>query len=180
MIGASTQSAASGTATEFAYIEVMACPGGCTNGGGQIRLEDARDISSPAFSDIDSSLVSPQPQPQVQYRSQKPSPHEQRVWLARVDEAYYSADSESEFDSPSTYVPQSLSNPDFTHPEIHNKSIHSILSYWSSTTNIPLSKLVCTTFRKVESDVGKNHAKGNSGGLGDSSQLLAGKIGGGW
>src|SRR5262249_54796850 len=25
---------------EYAYVEVMACPGGCTNGGGQIKADD--------------------------------------------------------------------------------------------------------------------------------------------
>ena len=30
----------------YDFIEVMACPGGCTNGGGQIRAENASDAKT--------------------------------------------------------------------------------------------------------------------------------------
>ncbi|CAM1506966.1 Fc.00g066070.m01.CDS01 [Cosmosporella sp. VM-42] len=65
---------------EYSYVEVMACPGGCTNGGGQVKVDD----------------------PVVMERrklSGKPGPQEQKEWLAEVDEAYFSgAESELEFD----------------------------------------------------------------------------------
>ena len=154
--GAAT-TGASGAITEYAYVEVMACPGGCTNGGGQIRVEDAREAAHAA------SSSSPDEQPVPQ----KPTPQEQRAWLARVDEAYFSAESEDEdvaMDS-SEQQTQLQKQPD----------IQAVLSHWSSVTEIPLSKLVYTTFRKVESDVGKSKDV-------DTARVaeLAGKIGGGW
>lgn len=58
---------------EYAYVEVMACPGGCTNGGGQIKPDDpiitARSPDDP-----------------------KIGAQEQRSWLAQVDEAYFSGE----------------------------------------------------------------------------------------
>ncbi|KAK2755944.1 Cytosolic Fe-S cluster assembly factor nar1 [Arachnomyces sp. PD_36] len=150
-------------ATEYAYVEVMACPGGCTNGGGQIRVEDARDINNPSTS---SNLTE-----QQQEEPQKPTPQEQRAWLSRVDEAYYSADSESDTDNKMDTSPRDY--------EKERENIRSILSYWSRQTEVPLSKLVYTTFRKVESDVGKDK---NGNGAGDVERViqLAGKAGGGW
>ncbi|CRL24126.1 Iron hydrogenase [Penicillium camemberti] len=142
--------------SDYAYVEVMACPGGCTNGGGQIRVEDAREaVGSSQGLALDASM--------------KPSPHEQRAWLARVDEAYFSMESESE----SELEIQSQLSP------LADKEakIHERLRSWSEYMDIPLSKLVYTTYRKVESDVGKDQTPAN-----DTSRVveLAGKIGGGW
>jgi hypothetical protein len=55
--------------------------------------------------------------------------------------------------------------------------IHEGLGRWSQFMDIPLSKLVYTTYRKVESDVGKDQTPAN-----DTTRVveLAGKIGGGW
>ncbi|RPA78715.1 iron hydrogenase [Ascobolus immersus RN42] len=50
---------------DYAYVEVMACPGGCTNGGGQIKYDDE---VIPAERRVENS----------------------KEWLARVDEAYFS------------------------------------------------------------------------------------------
>ncbi|KAL4892151.1 cytosolic Fe-S cluster assembly factor nar1 [Aspergillus ambiguus] len=122
---------------EYAYVEVMACPGGCTNGGGQVQIDDARqaNMSSQTPPAADSNRAAP-----------KPSRHEQRAWLARVDEAYFSAgDSDDETESPSEYT--SL-------PE-KEAQIHQTLRYWSDLVSVPLSKLAYTTYREVESDVGK-------------------------
>jgi iron only hydrogenase large subunit-like protein len=144
-----------GSGSDYAYVEVMACPGGCTNGGGQIRVEDAREaLGSSQGEDLDASM--------------KPSPHEQRGWLARVDEAYFSMESESEPElEPETRL--SLASKE--------AKIHDGLRRWSHYMDIPLSKLVYTTYRKVESDVGKDQTPAN-----DTSRVveLAGKIGGGW
>ncbi|CAZ86269.1 unnamed protein product [Tuber melanosporum] len=56
---------------EYTYVEVMACPGGCTNGGGQVRYDD--EI-------IASGLVA----------------GTQKEWLGRVDETYYSSAEDEE------------------------------------------------------------------------------------
>ena len=53
--------------------------------------------------------------------------------------------------------------------------IREVLEYWVETTGIPLEKLVRTTYRKVESDVGKVGGAEN-----ERVVELAGKIGGGW
>ncbi|OAX84313.1 hypothetical protein ACJ72_01311 [Emergomyces africanus] len=159
--GGGRPSAANNTsATDYTYIEVMACPGGCTNGGGQIRIEDVQDINTPKQEAID---------PMQPQSTQKSTPQEQRAWLARVDEAYFSADSDS--DTPSS-IPSRNGESD-------HRPLEDILSYWARSTNIPLEKLVYTTFRKVESDVGKD--KGKTG-IGDTARVaeLAGKAGGGW
>ncbi|CAG7999773.1 unnamed protein product [Penicillium olsonii] len=153
---ASRAAASNGSSgSDYAYVEVMACPGGCTNGGGQIRVEDAR-----------ANLGSPQGDSTAE--STKPSPHEQRAWLARVDEAYFSmeSDSESELDLQSQQ----------TSLEAKEAMIHMGLERWSQFMDIPLSKLAYTTYRKVESDVGKDQTSAN-----DTTHVveLAGKIGGG-
>ncbi|KAL3464715.1 cytosolic Fe-S cluster assembly factor nar1 [Aspergillus heterothallicus] len=146
--------AASGSSMDYAYVEVMACPGGCTNGGGQVRIEDAREISMQE-SAVEASGAS------------KPSPNELRSWLSRVDEAYYSADSDSN-DGTTDY--QTLSIAD------NESRVHKALQHWSTMTQIPLLTLAYTTYREVESDVGKPIAPN------DTTRVveLAGKIGGGW
>ncbi|KAI1985579.1 Cytosolic Fe-S cluster assembly factor nar1 [Ophidiomyces ophidiicola] len=157
-LGSSTASAGGGI-SDYSYIEVMACPGGCTNGGGQIRVEDAREASH-------SSTLPPNSSQQL-----KPMPHEQRAWLARVDEAYYSADTDSSDDGDSMVIDQP------SMPPSKSDDILSMLRYWSQMIEIPIHNLVYTTYRKVESDVGKN-----KNGAGNTALVaeLAGKIGGGW
>ncbi|KAH8428128.1 iron-sulfur cluster assembly protein NAR1 [Aspergillus melleus] len=147
--------ASSASGSDYVYVEVMACPGGCTNGGGQIRIEDAREVNS----------TLPQEEPSI---STKPTPHEQRSWLARVDEAYYSADSDAETET-ETQPPLTISE--------NETRVHEALRYWSNLTEIPLAKLAYTTYREVESDVGKPQPAPN-----DTTRVveLAGKIGGGW
>ncbi|OJJ49395.1 hypothetical protein ASPZODRAFT_112283 [Penicilliopsis zonata CBS 506.65] len=147
-----------GSANDYAYVEVMACPGGCTNGGGQIRIEDAKQITADPSTDTVLDGASGE--------TNKASPHEQRAWLARIDEAYYSA--ESDTDNP----------PGKTLP-IQDKEaqVRQSLQYWANYLDIPLPKLVYTTYREVESDVGKPKDVGA-----DTARVveLAGKIGGGW
>lgn len=155
----SQNAAAGGSGQDYAYVEVMACPGGCTNGGGQIRVEDAREIASDeAISADDASQA-----------QNKPSPHEQRAWLARVDEAYYSADSDSDTDSDARVAPLSVAEKE--------AKVHEMLRYWTELMGVPLSKLVYTTYREVESDVGKDQDPSK-----DTNRVveLAGKAGGGW
>ncbi len=138
---------------DYAYIEVMACPGGCTNGGGQIKVDDIPIKPNTAMS--------------------------QKEWLAKVDEAYYSME-ESEDESGDTTMTTDNDNlrPDNYGDKINGISpsyIKGVLEYWSTFTGIDLEKLVKTSYRRVESDVGKV-----GGGENDRVVELAGKIGGGW
>ncbi|EED24251.1 iron-sulfur cluster assembly associated protein Nar1, putative [Talaromyces stipitatus ATCC 10500] len=144
---------------DYAFVEVMACPGGCTNGGGQIRLEDAREANSNMHNaSIDDSTI----------MTQKNTTYEQREWLSRVDEAYFSAESDSEDQAKSAATLTSLH-----HMEIRT---HNILQHWTNMTGARLEDLVYTTFRKVESDVGKDKNANDTTRVAE----LAGKIGGGW
>ena len=137
---------------EYAYVEVMACPGGCTNGGGQIKGEDVGAAGG-------------------------------KEWLGRVDEAYFSADSDS-ISSDEGDTDAQLSDHNSTQSteqygdEINGISpthIREILQHWSSSTGIELERLLYTMYRKVDSEVGKE-----KGGGVDRVVELASKIGGGW
>jgi iron only hydrogenase large subunit-like protein len=180
--GQATAGGRDALATEYAYVEVMACPGGCTNGGGQIRVEDVKQQqqtveSADSMDGIEAST------PII-----KAGPAEQKEWLAKVDEAYFSASSDTETDgedafedgadvSMSNADPQPLSNG---HSQSSKPlSIPTLLAHWSTITSVPLEKLVYTTYRAVESDVGKNRP---GGGIGDTERVveLAGRVGGGW
>lgn len=115
------------TTPEYAYAEVMACPGGCTNGGGQIKLEDA--------------VLSGRPNNEV-----NPAPLEQKQWLAQVDEAYFSGDESEVEDVDNAYDMIGGISPSY---------IKHVIEYWSRMTNVELEKLVYTSYREVVSDVGK-------------------------
>ncbi|KAK3336543.1 iron hydrogenase [Cercophora scortea] len=139
---------------EFAYVEVMACPGGCTNGGGQIKVDDPVLIERKGL-------------------SAKPGPQEQKDWLAGVDEAYFSADElDSRLDAkPGVHDDHSDEVVDGISPS----RIRDTLRHWSSITGIDVDRLAYTSYREVISDVGKRQ-------LTDTERVvqLAGKIGGGW
>lgn len=112
---------------EHGYVEVMACPGGCTNGGGQIKVDDAVVMERKNLSG-------------------KPGPQEQKEWLAEVDEAYFSGDEAPVEDGPATGdVVLGISH----------SYINDTLAYWSRMTSIDLHRLAFTTYREVISDVGK-------------------------
>ena len=132
---------------DYAYVEVMACPGGCTNGGGQIKVDDVPLKPETAMS--------------------------QKEWLARIDEAYFSMEDESEDDTAMT--DGNHSDPDDLINGISPSYVKGILEHWSTSAGIDLQKLVTTSYRKVESDVGKV-----GGGENERVVELAGKIGGGW
>ncbi|KAI0204750.1 LET1 protein [Astrocystis sublimbata] len=139
---------------DYDYVEVMACPGGCTNGGGQIKVDDP--------------LV-------VERRGAKiqPGPQEQKEWLAEVDEAYFSAeDSESEI---SEATQKGGVDRGDSIGDISPTYIRDILAHWGRVTSIDIDKLVSTSYREVISDVGKSKVS-------DTERVvqLAGKIGGGW
>ncbi|KIW18395.1 hypothetical protein PV08_02683 [Exophiala spinifera] len=158
--------------SDYAYVEVMACPGGCTNGGGQIRIDDVASIL-------------PQTRGEEVVNT---SPQSQKEWLRRVDEAYYSADSECESESDGDIHMTNgsvVENGHLTNGSqqaingINTGEVQDFLNQWSSLVGISLRKLAYTTFREVESDVGKNKASKT---LDDTARIaqIAGMSGGGW
>ncbi|KAF7546686.1 hypothetical protein G7046_g9230 [Stylonectria norvegica] len=118
-------------ALEYSYVEVMACPGGCTNGGGQIKVDDPIIMERKNLSG-------------------KLGPQEHKDWLAEVDEAYYSND-ESE-----VRVGEELSGDVIG--GISRSYINDTLAHWADVTGISLDRLALTSYREVISDVGKNTA----------------------
>lgn len=155
-----------GAGSEYGYVEVMACPGGCTNGGGQIKVDDLAALQGVGLGN----------------EHEKPGPADQKLWLAKVDEAYFSAESDDEA-MPDTddhiTIQVDAGDGGSGRPDIVNgistSYIKSILAHWSESTGIELDKLVYTSYRKVDSDVGKDK-------VGDTERVveLAGRIGGGW
>lgn len=193
-----TSSHGQGGFSEYAYVEVMACPGGCTNGGGQLKMEDANGAGNQGLSQNGNGNG-----------GQTAGLQAQREWLRRVDEAYYSAESgsdsasasESDSDDASSNsalndgedvsmpdapvfhaLPDSANDQndhDHDHDQVNNISpshIHAILSHWAAVTDVPLQKLAYTEFRTVESDVGKPKKKSDT----ERVAALAGLGGGGW
>jgi hypothetical protein len=135
---------------EYGYVEVMACPGGCTNGGGQIKVDDPIVIERQGL-------------------ASNPGPEEQKAWLAQVDEAYFSAEEESaEVSNGETGAKDALDG-------ISPSYIHDTLEHWAKVTGVPLDRLVYTSYREVISDVGKDKTTDT-----ERVVQLAGKIGGGW
>lgn len=174
-----------GATTDHAYVEVMACPGGCTNGGGQMRVEDVQAVLPETRGEAVVSLNA---------RSQK-------EWLSRVDEAYFSADSDEDADADTDITDSDEANSTHTNEDknsdttmsntdpnpdpdldldlingISTRTVTDFLTYWVELVQIPLEKLAYTSFRKVESDVGKNKN------LDDGQRIaaIAGLSGGGW
>ena len=109
----------------------------------------------------------------------------QREWLGIVDEAYWSADDDS--DNESNEVVRKDEDGDIemvvnTSAEIvdgiDHGYIRDILAYWASVTGVELEKLIHTTYRVVESDVGKD--RGGEGNEMERVSALAVAQGGGW
>ncbi|KAK5327695.1 Cytosolic Fe-S cluster assembly factor nar1 [Exophiala xenobiotica] len=194
--------ASANNGTDYAYVEVMACPGGCTNGGGQIKVDD---------------VVSILPQTRGEKVVNTTSPQSQKEWLRRVDEAYYSADSDEDGDCEmngdgegegDVLITNDTGNG-YGYENGHIESapvdlngassggkgarqdnstlingvdageVHDFLHHWSNVVGVPLEKLAYTTFRQVESDVGKDKP-GKV--LDDTARIaqIAGMSGGGW
>jgi len=114
---------------EYGYVEVMACPGGCTNGGGQVKVDD------PVV--IERNGLSP-----------NPGPEEQKEWLSQVDEAYFSADEAEN----GIVVEKAEDEIDGISPSY----IRDTLEHWASMTGVSLNRLAYTSYREVISDVGKD------------------------
>ncbi|KAG6007845.1 Cytosolic Fe-S cluster assembly factor nar1 [Claviceps maximensis] len=140
-------------ALEYSYVEVMACPGGCTNGGGQVKVDD----------------------PVVLERKKiqgKPGPQEQKEWLAEIDEAYFSCEDPGDISQNGNIDGLELRSSDVI-GGISHSYIHNTLAFWSEVTDISIDRLAFTTYREVISDVGK-------GTEAEKVVQLAGKAGGGW
>jgi iron only hydrogenase large subunit-like protein len=128
--GSARRPAGKSSTLEHAYVEVMACPGGCTNGGGQIKVDDQVIIDRKKF-------------------GEKPGPDEQKAWQAEVDEAYFSGDEPD---------PAHGAGDDHSAELIAGISplhIRDTLAHWADITGIQLDRLVYTSYREVVSDVGK-------------------------
>ena len=159
---------------QYQYVEVMACPGGCTNGGGQIKISDVAGLRG-----IDTNGL----------ETKRTGPAEQKEWLKRVDEAYYSgAESEDDVDSAGPIANGTndinidgdydtlTSGHDTDEDEDEGTMTTDMMQYWSSATGLPLDKLLYTTYRAVVSDVGKSQSTSDT----DRVAGLAHSIGGGW
>ncbi|KAL8931261.1 MAG: hypothetical protein Q9211_007102 [Gyalolechia sp. 1 TL-2023] len=158
------RASAANSMSDYAYVEVMACPGGCTNGGGQIKVDDV-GLGDRVRQGLGTEGIT------------------QKEWLGRVDEAYFSM-SDSSSDSSSAVADdgdvRTGEDDARDHGEvvdgIHVEPVREMLRYWSESTGIGLEKLCYTSFRAVESDVGK----ADKGGGQERVVELAGRIGGGW
>ena len=178
-VGSARKGGASGVGAglDFAYVEVMACPGGCTNGGGQIKVDDpavvARQSADPGMPPSAGA---------------KPGPIEQKAWLAAIDEAYFSGEEDA-----ACAMPKGANGHTNGHANhafdafdevdgISPSHVRDTLAHWAETTGIDLSKLVYTTYREVVSDVGKPSKKGNGASVDVTEHVvqLSSKIGGGW
>jgi iron only hydrogenase large subunit-like protein len=136
-----------GTApNDYSYVEVMACPGGCTNGGGQIKFDDL----GPLQSNVTEAKT-------------------HKEWLALVDEAYYSMD---ESDEALLRKEEMLEDQD-TVDGISKLEVKKLVHHWHSITNIPTESLLFTSFREVHSDVGKP-AKGDNERVAEIATKIAG------
>ncbi|KAF4332426.1 cytosolic Fe-S cluster assembly factor NAR1 [Fusarium beomiforme] len=127
--GSARKPAGKAASLEYGYVEVMACPGGCTNGGGQIKADDPVVIERKNFSG-------------------NPGPQEQKLWLSEVDEAYFSGD-EAGTENPSNRSAGDVGG-------ISHSYINDTLAHWAEVTGIGLDRLAFTTYREVISDVGKD------------------------
>ncbi|GAB7348576.1 hypothetical protein MBLNU459_g6963t1 [Dothideomycetes sp. NU459] len=157
--------------SEYVYVEVMACPGGCTNGGGQIKVGDVGALRGSGIENGGDQVVAPQ----------------QKEWLASVDEAYFSAtpsasedEDEDDYDHGRNGIEEhppgveEVTGQGEVVDGINHTYIHRILHHWAQLTDVHVDRLIYTSYRKVESDVGKTGT--------DVERVagLASSIGGGW
>jgi iron only hydrogenase large subunit-like protein len=138
---------------DYLYVEVMACPGGCANGGGQIRVEEADVVGTG-----------------VEGEAQKAGLVEQRAWLAKVEGAYWAGDG-----GPGAFLANAETEDEGDVVDgISRKGVLAVVDHWSGITGVDGRTLLCTSYRKVESDVGKK--------VSDVDRVvgLASSLGGGW
>ncbi|KAF1364872.1 iron hydrogenase [Lizonia empirigonia] len=131
--------AAASESKDYAYVEVMACPGGCTNGGGQVKASEVDAVRADHI----------QPAPADAAPAPKPGPQAQKEWLARVDEAYFSGSETDDPDEVDGGVAAGVVNG------IDTKRVRDVLAHWAHVTGVPERDLLFTSYRRVQSDVGK-------------------------
>lgn len=148
---------------EYAFVEVMACPGGCTNGGGQIKVGDVGGLRGSGIENGGDQVMLPQ----------------QKEWLVGVDEAYFSASDGNTSSEDTDREDEDLDMADAAEGDdvvdgISHTKINNVINHWAEITGVDRDKLVYTSYRKVESDVGKSTT--------DVERVagLASTIGGGW
>ncbi|KAG8625792.1 hypothetical protein KVT40_006193 [Elsinoe batatas] len=149
----------------YDYVEVMACPGGCTNGGGQVKVEDVKELRGEMKGMGEGELET--------------EVGGQREWLGVVDEAYFSggtSNGEGEGDGDGDVVMEGTEErgDDLVVDGVSRGKVKRFVDRWVEFTGIDRERLLCTTYRKVESDVGKKAS--------DVERVagLASSIGGGW
>jgi hypothetical protein len=93
---------------------------------------------------------------------------------------YLASDSDSPKQDADFEMQEAGPDPSLSPEASSQMAVDNFLAYWSCYTFIPLDKLVYTSYRKVESDVGKSRS--GSKGLGDIERIvaLADSIRGGW
>ncbi|KAF2496242.1 iron hydrogenase [Lophium mytilinum] len=163
--GAVRRPAGGQEAKEYAYVEVMACPGGCTNGGGQVRAGEVEEVRAEAGMVEEGGGIGGK------------GPVEQKEWLGRVDEAYFSAsssDGEEEDGDSDTAMGGADDGLDVV-DGVSRGYVHGILQHWAELTGVSVRDLVHTSYREVESDVGKKKKSDV-----ERVATLASSLGGGW
>lgn len=164
--------------SDYAFIEVMACPGGCTNGGGQIKVGDVNHLRG--------QNASEQGMSGIENGGEQFVLPAQKEWLVSVDEAYFSASSNSaseaededdvdvDFEMNGVHDDEHEQEEEEIIDNISHTNVNKTLHHWANITGVQLDHLVYTTYRKVESDVGKSAT--------DVERMvgLASSIGGGW
>jgi iron only hydrogenase large subunit-like protein len=178
----SSKNSSTSHSNDYTYIEVMACPGGCTNGGGQVKVDELGQIRREDIAPLPPSSDEPG----------RATLKAQRDWLANIDEAYFSAESSSDDEvscevivneSGTVHVSREDSEVDWrkNHLDavngISHAYIHNVLDHWVRITGISLEQLAWTSYREVDSDVGKT--KGRKSDM-ERVASLAQTIGGGW
>ncbi|MCJ1308163.1 Cytosolic Fe-S cluster assembly factor nar1 [Agyrium rufum] len=203
------------------YVEVMACPGGCTNGGGQIRVEDLGEMQ----------IILPKGWRAEGGGVGLSDADKQRLWKDRVESRYFGAGMDSDagadmdardedrrdreeedadsgvdlgedgdvnMQDPTTFPSADTHNHNHDldpNPTVHQNDtehdvfvnginhtlIHRILKHWSETTGLDIKDLTRTTYRAVESDVGKDRGVDTGVAIaGPSVEAVVGREGGGW
>jgi len=143
---AAAKRAGAGVDDKALYVEVMACPGGCTNGGGQLKWDD-----------------------DALWKELGMEPASHRELLAKVDEAYYSANEEDDDVPP----PGGMSVQLMRWIQREREEVVDIVQRWSKIAGVAEDKLIRTAYRKVANDIGNR--------LGEKEVLeMASRNGGGW
>jgi len=171
-----------GEGTGYAYVEVMACPGGCTNGGGQVKVDDALRIGGGGGEEQVSVCVDIGAGEGGVAGAGVGGQQKQREWLAKVDEAYWSDSStltSSGVDA--MEIDEEQQQQREQHPfGIDPEKVKKFIDSWSQFTEVSVEKLLLTGYRKVEDEFNKGMQEDPVKTTTMRAAELAGKAGGGW